>query len=96
MKDTLPNLQFLYSYKQEKCKSGTAFLFFPIMPQHQLLALQGFKGTTLLIQLSLVNFMECILSEDMTKNIIQWQYFASKETQAFKVHYKHQTDGVCR
>lgn len=54
------------------------------MPQHQLLALQGFKGTTLLIQLSLVNFMECILSEDMTKNIIQWQYFASKETQHSK------------
>lgn len=55
------------------------------MLQHELLALQGIsKGTALLVQLSLVNFMVYVLSEDMTKSIIQWEYFASKEIQHSK------------
>lgn len=54
------------------------------MLQHELLALQGFKGTAPLMHLSSVNFMEHVLSEDMTKNTIQWEYFASKEIQHSK------------
>lgn len=30
MKDTLPNLQFRWYYKQEQCMSGAAFLFYPL------------------------------------------------------------------
>lgn len=57
---------------------------FSFMLRYELLALQGFKCTAPYIQLSLVNFMEYVLSEDMIKNTIQWEYSASKEIQHSK------------
>lgn len=39
--------------------------------QYELLALQDFKSIAALTQLPLVDFMEYVLSENMTKNIIQ-------------------------
>lgn len=42
---------------------------------HDLLAPQGFRGTVLPTQLSLVDFEDCELSEDMKRNSIQWEYF---------------------
>lgn len=54
------------------------------MLQHDLLAPQGFKGTVLPILLSLADFEDYVLSEDMKRNSIQWDYFASKEIQHSK------------
>lgn len=54
------------------------------MLRRELLALQGFKGTAPYIQLSLINFMEFVLSEDMIKTTIQWEYSASKAIQCSK------------
>lgn len=50
------------------------------MLQHDLLVPhQGFKGAVLPTQLSLVDFEEYVLPEDMKSHSIQWKCFGSKE-----------------